>query len=73
VLLSSEAGIGTSRLVQGLMDQAATEPQAWLTPCQCSPYHQHTALYPWIELLERVALRFAREEIPAQKLAQTQH
>ena len=35
----------------------AAEPQAWLTPCQCSPYHQHTALYPMIELLERVALR----------------
>ena len=43
------------------------EPQAWLTPCQCSPYYQHTALYPVIELLERVALRFAREESPQQK------
>ena len=46
----------------------AAEPQAWLTPCQCSPYHQHTALYPMIELLERVALRFEREESPPQKL-----
>ena len=56
VLLSGEAGIGKSRLVQVLTDQVAAEPQAWLTPCQCSPYHQHTALYPLIELLERVAL-----------------
>ena len=32
------------------------------------PYHQNTALYPWIELLERVALRFEREEAPQQKL-----
>jgi hypothetical protein len=39
VLLSGEAGIGKSRLVQMLTEQAATEPQAWLTPCQCSPYH----------------------------------
>ena len=46
----------------------AAEPQAWLTPCQCSPYHQHTALYPMIDLLERVALRFEREESPPQKL-----
>jgi TOMM system kinase/cyclase fusion protein len=68
VLLSGEAGIGKSRLVQVLKDQVATEPQAWLTPCQCSPYYQHTALYPWIELLERVVLRFEREESPSQKL-----
>ena len=68
VLLSGEAGIGKSRLVQGLTEQVATEPQAWLTPCQCSPYHQNSALYPMIELLERVALRFDRDEAPQQKL-----
>jgi predicted ATPase/class 3 adenylate cyclase len=68
VLLSGEAGIGKSRLVQVLQEHVAAEPQAWLTPCQCSPYHQNTALYPLIELLERVALRFEREETPAQKL-----
>jgi len=68
VLLSGEAGIGKSRLVQVLTEHIATEPHAWLTPCQCSPYHQHTALYPLIDLLERVALRFEREESPPQKL-----
>jgi predicted ATPase/class 3 adenylate cyclase len=68
VLLSGEAGIGKSRLVQVLQDQVAAEPQAWLTPCQCSPYHQNTALYPLIELLERMALRFEREEALPQKL-----
>ncbi len=69
VLLSGEAGIGKSRLVQVLKEQVATEPQAWLTPCQCSPYHQNSALYPMIDLLERVALRFEREESPQQKLS----
>jgi TOMM system kinase/cyclase fusion protein len=68
VLLSGEAGIGKSRLVQVLKEHVASEPQAWLTPCQCSPYYQNTALYPLIDLLERVALGFEREESPAQKL-----
>src|SRR5262249_26359330 len=67
VLLSGEAGIGKSRLVQVLTDQVAAEPRAWLTPCQCSPYYQHTALYPLIDLLERVTLRFDREESAQQK------
>jgi predicted ATPase len=67
VLLSGEAGIGKSRLVQVLTEHVAAEAQAWLTPCQCSPYHQNTALYPMIELLERVVLRFDREESPEQK------
>ena len=69
MLLSGEAGIGKSRLVQVLKEQVATEPQAWLTPCQCSPYYQNSALYPMIDLLERVALRFEREESPQQKLS----
>ena len=69
VLLSGEAGIGKSRLVQVLQAQVAAEPQAWLTPCQCSPYHQNTALYPMIDLLERVTLRFEREESSPQKFS----
>jgi class 3 adenylate cyclase/predicted ATPase len=69
VLLSGEAGIGKSRLVQVLTAHVAAEPQAWLMPCQCSPYYQNTALYPMIDLLERVVLRFAREESPPQKLS----
>src|SRR4029077_14791808 len=68
VLLSGEAGIGKSRLVQVLKEHVASEPQAWLTQCQCSPYYQNTALYPLIDLLERVALRFEREESSEQKL-----
>src|SRR5438876_464582 len=69
VLLSGEAGIGKSRLVQVLKEHVASEPQAWLTPCQCSPYYRNTALYPMIDLLERVALQFDREEAPPQKLS----
>ena len=68
VLLSGAAGMGKSRLGQVLKEHVASEPQAWLTPCPCSPYHQHTALYPMLELLERVTLRFDREDSPQQKL-----
>jgi TOMM system kinase/cyclase fusion protein len=68
VLLSGEAGIGKSRLVQVVKEHVASEPQAWLTPCQCSPYYQNTALFPLIDLLERVALSFEREESSTQKL-----
>src|SRR5439155_4597614 len=68
VLLSGEAGIGKSRLVQVLKEHVAGEPQAWLTPCQCSPYYQNTAFYPLIDLLGRVALRFERDEPAEQRL-----
>jgi len=69
VLLSGEAGIGKSRLVQVLKEYVASDPQAWLVPCQCSPYYQHSALYPWIELLERVVLQLDRAAPPQQQLS----
>jgi class 3 adenylate cyclase len=62
VLLSGEAGIGKSRLVRVVAEQVAQDPQAWLTPLQCSPYHQHSAFYPLIAMLERVALQFAADD-----------
>jgi predicted ATPase len=67
VLLTGEAGIGKSRLVQVLIEHVADAGHVWLE-CQGSPYYQHTALYPLIELLERAVLRFDREESPPQKL-----
>jgi predicted ATPase/class 3 adenylate cyclase len=68
VILSGEAGIGKSRLVRQLQEHVAADPQAWLTPCQCSPYFQHSALYPFIDLLERVVLQFTRDESASAKL-----
>jgi class 3 adenylate cyclase/tetratricopeptide (TPR) repeat protein len=52
VLVSGEGGIGKSRLVQALKEQITGTPHTWLE-CRCSPYYQHTPLYPFIELLER--------------------
>ncbi len=68
VLLCGEAGIGKSRLVRVLEEHVAQRPGAWLTPCQCSPYYKSTALYPVIDLLERIVLQYAADESPAQKL-----
>jgi len=68
-LLSGEAGIGKSRLVHKLKEQAAQEPGIWLTPCQCLSYYQNSALYPIIDLLERLVLGFEREDTHQQKLS----
>ena len=67
VLVSGEPGIGKSRLVRALTEHAA-EQHAWLTPCRASPYHQDTALYPFIDLFERVVLPSEPAEGPADKV-----
>jgi class 3 adenylate cyclase/predicted ATPase len=67
VMLSGEAGIGKSRLVQALKEHLANEPHRWLE-FQCSPYHQNSALYPVIELLQRL-LRFERADSPQEKFS----
>lgn len=67
VLLSGEAGIGKSRMVQVLKDHVGKEPHTWLE-CRCSPYFQHSALYPVIDLLERT-LGFRKGDSPSEKLS----
>jgi len=69
VLLGGEAGIGKSRMVQVLKEHVAQDAEAWLTECRCSPYYQNTALYPVIDLFERVILQFDREDSPQEKLS----
>jgi predicted ATPase/class 3 adenylate cyclase len=52
-LLSGEAGIGKSRLVQVLKERVAAESHTRLE-CRGSPYFHDTALHPLIELLQRL-------------------
>ncbi|HEV8715146.1 MAG TPA: adenylate/guanylate cyclase domain-containing protein, partial [Candidatus Binatia bacterium] len=67
VLLSGEAGIGKSRLVQALEESGAGEQYARLE-CRCSSYYRNSALYPVIELVQRV-LQFKREDALEEKLS----
>jgi class 3 adenylate cyclase/tetratricopeptide (TPR) repeat protein len=71
VLVRGEAGIGKSRLV-GALTEHAEKNRAWFTQCQCSPFYQHTALYPLIDLLERIVLRFEPQDSAAQKLSKVE-
>jgi len=66
ILLSGEAGIGKSRLVQVLKDHIADEPHTRLE-CRSSPYFTNSALYPIIEMVQG-ALRFQTDDTPEQKL-----
>ena len=67
VLLTGDAGIGKSRLVQMLKDHVTHEPhRRW--ECRSSEYYQNTALFPLTDLFQRL-LRFQTEDTPNEKLA----
>jgi class 3 adenylate cyclase/predicted ATPase len=67
VLLSGEAGIGKSALMQTLREHVGHEGYPRLT-FRCSPYHTNSALYPVIAHLQRL-LRWERDEAPEAGLA----
>jgi class 3 adenylate cyclase/ABC-type transport system involved in cytochrome c biogenesis ATPase subunit len=50
VVLSGEAGIGKSRLLEALVEHLRDTPYRLLR-AQCSPYHGNTVLYPILQLL----------------------
>jgi class 3 adenylate cyclase len=66
VLLTGEAGIGKSRIVQTLRERLAAEDHVRLR-YQCSPYHTNSALHPIIDQLARTA-EFARNDTPEIRL-----
>ena len=67
VLLSGEAGIGKSRLVQEIKGQVSAEG-AIRIEFRCSPYHQNSAYYPILDHLQHL-LQFAPDDPPQVKLA----
>jgi len=66
VLLSGEAGIGKSRLVQVLKEHIVHEPHVRVER-RGSAYHQQSALYPVIDHLHRL-LRWHQDDPPQEKL-----
>jgi class 3 adenylate cyclase/tetratricopeptide (TPR) repeat protein len=66
VLLSGEAGIGKSRLVQVLKEYITSAPHTRIE-WRGSPYHQQSALYPVIDHLQRL-LRGHHDAPPAEQL-----
>lgn len=67
VLLSGEAGIGKSRLLQGINHRLEGRPHL-RQEYRCSPYHQNSALHPMTEFLEGW-MGFRREDTPEEILS----
>src|SRR6267378_4222858 len=66
VLVSGEPGLGKSRLIAGL-EERLLEEQYFRLRYFCSPYHQDSALYPFVDQLGR-ASAFGRDDPPAARL-----
>jgi class 3 adenylate cyclase/predicted ATPase len=66
VLISGEAGIGKSRITAALGERLGGEAVRCLRYF-CSPYHQDSALFPFVEHLAREA-GFMRDDPPERKL-----
>jgi len=66
VLISGEPGLGKSRLTTALEERLQAEPHLRLRYF-CSPYHQDSALFPFVDQLSRAA-GFARDDSPATKM-----
>jgi class 3 adenylate cyclase/predicted ATPase len=66
VLISGEPGLGKSRITAALAECLQAEPHIRLRYF-CSPYHQDSALFPFIDQLGRAA-GFARDDPAAARL-----
>jgi tetratricopeptide (TPR) repeat protein len=70
LLISGEPRIGKSRLAAALSEMITGETHTRVRYF-CSPHHQDSALYPFINQLERAA-GFTREDTPEQKRGKLQ-
>ncbi len=71
ILLSGEAGIGKSRIVEVFTEKLGPTPHAVIR-LQCSPYHSNSALFPIVQNLSRTAA-FRPEDHNDQRLDKLKH
>lgn len=67
VLVSGDPGIGKSRLLRAFADLLAAGAPYIALSLQCSPMHMNTALYPFIDLFQRLA-QYDAEDSPQRLL-----
>jgi predicted ATPase len=71
ILLTGDAGIGKSRLVQVLKEHVLNEPHVrW--ECRSAEYAQNTALFPLTDLFQRL-LQFQAEDTSDEKVRKLEH
>src|SRR5262245_4386039 len=71
ILLTGDAGIGKSRLVQMLKEHIAHAPHTrW--ECRSLSYFENTALFPLTDLFQRL-LRFQTQDTPDEKVGKLAH
>lgn len=68
VTITGEAGIGKSRLLDKLISNVMETEATEVLECRCSQYHQNSAFFPIIELLERSVLQFSVADNQQSKL-----
>src|SRR5262245_16316903 len=71
VLLNGEPGLGKSRLVETLKDHLVHASHTCLE-CRSSPYYQHSAFSPIIDLLQRM-LQWEHDDSGEEKLRKVEH
>lgn len=67
VLITGEAGIGKSRLVQDFKEHLGSTPHTWIE-CTCSQYLQNTPFAPLVDLMEQ-RFQWAASALPAERVA----
>jgi predicted ATPase len=55
-----------------LKEHVGNDPETWLTELRSSPYHHSSSFYAVIDFLERIALRFERDETNEEKLTKVE-